>query len=79
LDTIIGLWSPASRSSLNHGTLQIACQLAGKSEWTQEDNLTLMTRKRLWRIAAPAAKSAAVGCTGLLLGPLSSNLYLALH
>jgi hypothetical protein len=29
-------------------------------------------------IAAPAGRSAAVGYTGLLLGPLSSNLYLSL-
>ena len=61
------------------GTFRIACQITGKSEWSQEDNLVLMTRKRLWRIAAPAGRSAAVGYTGLLLGPLSSNLYLALH
>jgi hypothetical protein len=33
----------------------------------------------LWRIAAPAAKGGAVGYTGLLLAPLSSNLYLALR
>jgi hypothetical protein len=61
------------------GTFRIACQIAGKSGWSQEENLVLMTRKRLWRIAAPAGRSAAVGYTGLLLGPLSSNLYLALH
>ena len=60
------------------GTFRIACQIAGKPEWSQEENLVLMTRKRLWRIAAPAGRSAAVGYTGLLLGPLSSNLYLAL-
>jgi Methyltransferase domain len=61
------------------GTFRIACRIAGKSQWTQEENLTLMTRKRLWRIAAPIAKSVAVGYTGLLFGPLSSNLYLAIH
>lgn len=61
------------------GTFRIACQMTGKSHWTQEENLTLMTRKRLWRIAAPVGRSAAVGYTGLLLGPFSSNLYLALH
>jgi len=60
-------------------TFRIACQIATKSEWTQEENLILMTRKRLWRLAAPIAKSAAVGYTGLLFGPFSSNLYLALH
>jgi len=58
---------------------QIACRMTGKSEWAREDNLILMTRKRLWRLAAPIGKSAAVGYTGLLLGPFSSNLYLAFH
>jgi hypothetical protein len=38
-----------------------------------------MTRKRLWRLAAPIEKSTAVGYTGLHLGPFSSNLYLAFH
>jgi hypothetical protein len=61
------------------GTFRVACHMTGKSHWTQEENLTLMTRKRLWRIAAPVGRSAAVGYTGLLLGPLSSNLYLALE
>jgi len=61
--------------------------IAGKSEWTDEQNLILMTRKRLLALAALVAKSAsaksstpksaAVGYTGLSLGPLSSNLYLA--
>jgi hypothetical protein len=58
---------------------QIACRMTGKSEWAREENLILMTRKRLWRLAAPIEKSAAVGYTGLLLGPFSSNLYLAFH
>ena len=62
-----------------NGTFRIACQIAGKSGWAREENLILMTRKRLWRLASPIARSAAVGYTGLLLGPLSSNLYLALH
>jgi len=60
-------------------TFRIACQITGKSEWTQEENLILMTRKRLWRIASPIAKSAAVGYTGLPFGRLSSNLYLTFH
>ncbi|MGY3461030.1 ubiquinone/menaquinone biosynthesis C-methylase UbiE [Bradyrhizobium sp. LM3.4] len=69
------------------GTFRIACRIAGKSEWTDEQNLILMTRKRLLGLAAlvarseivksAGAKSAAVGYTGLSLGPLSSNLYLA--
>jgi hypothetical protein len=58
---------------------RVACRITGKSEWAQEENLILMTRKRLWRLAAPIGKSAAVGYTGLPLGPFSSNLYLAFH
>ena len=58
---------------------QFACWMTAKSEWARGENLILMTRKRLWQIAAPIGKSAAVGYTGLLAGPLSSNLYLALH
>jgi hypothetical protein len=58
---------------------RMACRVTGKSEWAQEENLILMTRKRLWRLAAPIGKSAAVGYTGLPLGPFSSNLYLAFH
>jgi hypothetical protein len=60
-------------------TFKLACDFSGKSGWAKEENLILMTRKRLWRLAAPLKKSAAVGYTGLLMGPLSSNLYLALH
>jgi hypothetical protein len=56
------------------------CRLAGKAEWAHTENLIFMTRKRLWQLAAPMTdKSAAVGYTGLLFGPLSSNLFLALH
>ena len=57
-----------------------ACRLTGKSEWARKENLIFMTRKRLWELAAPLKnKSAAVGYTGLLMGPFSSNLFLALH
>jgi trans-aconitate methyltransferase len=58
---------------------RMACRVTGKSEWAKEENLILMTRKRLWRLAAPIEKSTAVGYTGLPLGPFSSNLYLAFH
>ncbi|MGE5773707.1 MAG: methyltransferase domain-containing protein [Hyphomicrobiales bacterium] len=58
---------------------RIACRIAGKSEWARKENLILMTRKRLWQLAAPIGKSAAVGYTGLPLGSFSSNLYLAIH
>lgn len=60
-------------------TFRMACRVTGKSEWADEENLILMTRKRLWHLAAPVRRSTAVGYTGLPLGPFSSNLYLALH
>jgi hypothetical protein len=50
-----------------------ACRLLGKSEWTQEQNLILMSPGRL-RALAPAG--AVIASTGLRLGPLSSNLLL---
>ena len=62
-----------------NGLFRMACRVARKSKWAQEENLILMTRKRLWRLAAPIEKSTAVGYTGLHLGPFSSNLYLAFH
>ena len=59
---------------------KVACQITGKSEWAREDNLILITRKRLWQLAAPIEnRSVTVGYTGLLLGPFSSNLYLTFH
>lgn len=60
-------------------TFQIACRITGKSEWTREEKLILMTQKRLWQLAAPIKKKATVGYTGIALGPFSSNLYLAFH
>lgn len=60
-------------------TFRMACRMTGKSEWAETENLILMTRKRLLQLAAPIARSAAVGYTGLPLGPFSSNLYLAFH
>ena len=54
------------------------CRITGKSEWAQTKNLILMTRKRLWRLAGPVKnRRAVIGYTGLRLGPLSSNLFLA--
>jgi hypothetical protein len=56
---------------------QIACRIAGKSEWAREENLILMTPQRLRHLAASIKKTAVVGYTGLCAGPFSSNLYLA--
>ena len=58
---------------------RMACRISGQSEWAREENLILMTRKLLWRLASPIKRSSAVGYTGLRLGPFSSNLYLAFH
>jgi hypothetical protein len=61
------------------GAFRFACRLTGKSEWAREENLILMTRARLRQLAAPLGRNAAVGTTGLRLGPFSSNLYLAVR
>jgi SAM-dependent methyltransferase len=58
---------------------RLACRLTRKSEWADEKNLILMTRKSLWTLAEPAGRETAVGYTGLMLGPFSSNLYLGLR
>jgi len=58
---------------------QFTCRVTRKSEWVGDENLILMTRKKLSRLAASIGKTTAVGYTGLLAGPLSSNLYLAVH
>jgi hypothetical protein len=54
-------------------TFAPACRALGKSEWAEEANLILMTKRRL-RALGP--DSAAVDYTGLWLGPCSSNLLL---
>jgi len=64
----------------NDRSFSAACALLGKSSWSEEANLILMTRAKLARLAAEAAPDidAKIGTTGLNLGPFSSNLYLAL-
>ena len=59
-------------------TFELACAATGKSEWTREENLILMTRKLLRQLGAPIGKRAAVGYTGMRFGPFSSNLFLSL-
>ena len=54
-------------------TFALACRALGKSEWADEANLILMSKRRL-RALAPAG--AVVAHTGLRLGPFSSNLLL---
>ena len=60
-------------------TFRMGCAVLGKLDWARESNLILMTRKRLWTLVIGLDRSVAVGYTGFLAGPLSSNLYLAIH
>lgn len=50
-----------------------ACNLTGRQQWAQEENLILISRAALRRLAGPGAR---IGYTGLRLGPFSSNLFL---
>lgn len=52
-----------------------ACAALGKSEWAREENLILMSMARLAALAPPDT-AFSIGYTGILLGPLSSNLFL---
>jgi hypothetical protein len=52
-----------------------ACRVLGKMEWTDEENLILMSRERLASLV-PAGVTARIAHTGIALGPCSSNLYL---
>jgi SAM-dependent methyltransferase len=56
------------------GSFHAACAALGKSEWRQERNLILMTRRRLAELL-PGSRQWTIGYTGLPLGPLSSNLF----
>jgi hypothetical protein len=58
---------------------RMACRLTSQDDWANDENLILMTRKRLRRIAAPSGRVTTVGYTGLRLGPFSSNLFLILN
>ncbi|GJD53341.1 hypothetical protein OPKNFCMD_6116 [Methylobacterium crusticola] len=52
-----------------------ACRRLGKSAWSDERELILMTRARLSALVPPGRR-ARIGHTGLSLGPASSNLFL---
>jgi hypothetical protein len=56
-------------------TFRWACRWTNKSEWAQECNLILMSKRRLEELA-PVGIAATIGYTGLMLGPFSSNLFL---
>ena len=57
-------------------TFRIACRATGKSDWAEPQNLILMSRRKL-AASCPPERKGRIGYTGLRLGPLSSNLYLA--
>lgn len=53
----------------------LACRLLGKRHWSQQENLILMSRKRL-QARCPSGMRVEIGTTGIVLGPCSANLYL---
>lgn len=57
-------------------SFDLACKMTGKAEWTRPENLILMSRRRLHELA-PKTRTVRIGYTGLRIGPLSSNLFLA--
>ena len=59
-------------------SFEAACRRTGKSEWADEANLILMSRRRLAALCPPGRRMQ-IGYTGLKLGPFSSNLYLYLE
>jgi hypothetical protein len=56
-------------------TFRLACAVTNNKKWIDENNLRLMTKRRLIELV-PVDVKASVGYTGLKLGPFSSNLYL---
>jgi len=58
-------------------TFRLACALTGKHKWALEENLILMSRRRLLDVVPPGRR-AEIRPTGLKLGPFSSNLYLSI-
>jgi hypothetical protein len=66
---LLHFWRPA---------FVLACRILRKSEWADPANLILLTQSDLLKVA-PADRKALAGHTGLMLGPFSSNLYLAIE
>lgn len=50
---------------------KLACGVLGKQHWARQENLILMSRRRL----AAVAGEGEIGTTGIAFGPFSSNLY----
>jgi len=59
-------------------TFRVSCQLLGKTSWTDQTNLILMTAARL-RSLVPSGYRSTVGFTGLNIGAFSSNLFMYLE
>ena len=59
----------------NESLFSWICALTGKEMWALEQNLILMSKRKL-RILAPENRTIDIGYTGLKLGPFSSNLYM---
>jgi SAM-dependent methyltransferase len=55
----------------------LACAVTGKQKWSQDKELILMSARHLSSLVPPGS-AHQVGYTGLLLGPFSSNLFLAI-
>jgi hypothetical protein len=51
--------------------------VTGKQKWSQDKELILMSARHLSSLVPPGSANQ-VGYTGLLLGPFSSNLFLAI-
>ena len=60
------------------GSFALACKAMGKTEWLDPANLILLTEAQL-SAAVPPGRRFSIGRTGLMLGPFSSNLYLAIE
>lgn len=56
-------------------TFTFACRRMGKAEWAEASNLILMSKRNLQALV-PAGCEATITNTGLVMGPLSSNLLL---
>jgi hypothetical protein len=59
----------------NEALFSWICALTGKEMWALEENLILMSKRKL-RTLAPENRKIDIGYTGLKLGPFSSNLYM---
>jgi hypothetical protein len=59
-------------------TFKLGCIIFGKQDWARQENLILISKRRL-REACPPGSQMDIGSTGILLGPFSSNLYLSVQ